>query len=134
MLPAIRVQPETEVVPFRNAVLCLDCEAVSNSRFDACPACNSRSLVSLSRMLGGSVSQKASLLERGDRFMFDLRMRIDLTRVDAQDLSVAIDGITRVLGPRLRKGKATFHIDVEPATDTASTEKMEPKSTGMRVA
>ncbi len=42
-------------LPLWNAVFCLDCEVISNSRSDECPACNGRSLVSLARMLGGSL-------------------------------------------------------------------------------
>ena len=42
-------------LPLWNAVFCLDCEVISSSRGDECPACKSRSLVSLARMLGGSL-------------------------------------------------------------------------------
>ena len=42
-------------LPLWNAVFCLDCEVISNSRGNECPVCNSRSLVSLARILGGSL-------------------------------------------------------------------------------
>jgi hypothetical protein len=43
------------VLPLWNAVFCLDCEVIRSSRGDECVACKSRSLVSLARMLGGSL-------------------------------------------------------------------------------
>src|SRR3977135_1583473 len=38
-----------------NAVICIDCEVISNTPGDECPACKNRSVVGLARMLGGSL-------------------------------------------------------------------------------
>jgi hypothetical protein len=48
---------QPDVVPLGTAVFCLDCEAISNSRGAECKACGSRSLVSLARILGGSLRE-----------------------------------------------------------------------------
>ncbi len=46
------------------AVLCADCEIISNSAGDRCEICGSRSLLSLGRVLGGNIEgQRAALLE-----------------------------------------------------------------------
>jgi len=47
-------------VPLLNAAFCVDCETISNSPHDACTVCGSHSLISLCRMLGGTLrGQKA---------------------------------------------------------------------------
>ena len=49
-------------VALQNAVLCADCDCVSDSPHDKCLVCGSRSLFNISRVLGGSLS--------GDRATF----------------------------------------------------------------
>jgi hypothetical protein len=46
-----------DTLPLVNAVLCADCEMISNSRGDSCVVCGSRSLLNLSRILGGSAGK-----------------------------------------------------------------------------
>src|SRR5450755_2564041 len=59
-----------------NAVLCADCEVISDSVSDVCAVCGSRSLLSLGRVLGGSIGEeRAVLLPAGEkelRSMFTL--------------------------------------------------------------
>ena len=51
-------------VALQNAVLCAECDVVSDSPHDRCMVCGSRSLVNISRMLGGSLpSNRATLIE-----------------------------------------------------------------------
>ena len=51
-------------VPLLNAVFCVDCETISNSPHDACTICGSHALVSLIRLLGGTLrSQKPQTTE-----------------------------------------------------------------------
>jgi hypothetical protein len=47
-------------VALQNAVLCAECDVVSDSPHDRCLVCGSRSLFNISRMLGGA-SVKACL-------------------------------------------------------------------------
>ena len=52
------------VISLRNAVLCVDCEMVSDSTHDVCCVCGSRSLLSLSVVLGGPLpARRTQLLE-----------------------------------------------------------------------
>ena len=53
-------KPDLEIVLLSRAMLCLDCEVISESRGDECPACKSHSLLSLVRVLGGSLRQDQS--------------------------------------------------------------------------
>ena len=44
---------ETQVIPLREAVLCVDCEMVSNSTQGHCLACGSHALMNIAAALGG---------------------------------------------------------------------------------
>jgi hypothetical protein len=51
-------------VPLLEAVLCADCEIISNSAGDACEICGSHSLLSLGRLLGGCIEgERAALVD-----------------------------------------------------------------------
>jgi len=51
-------------VALQNAVLCADCDVVSDSPHDRCMVCGSPSLVNISHVLGGSLPQdRATLIE-----------------------------------------------------------------------
>ncbi len=55
---------ELSSVPLQEAVLCADCEIISNSAGDACQICGSHSLLSLGRLLGGCIDgERAALVE-----------------------------------------------------------------------
>jgi hypothetical protein len=55
---------ELSSVSLLEAVLCADCEIISNSSGDCCAICGSRSLLSLGRVLGGNIEgQRAALVE-----------------------------------------------------------------------
>jgi hypothetical protein len=115
MLAGRRNQLEAEALSLGNAVFCLDCEIVSRSRGDECPACNSRSLVSLARMLGGSLHvDNAATLQECRNGLFDITITIELQQTPAGDLSTALERLTNVIGPRLSQGLASLHIKVEP--------------------
>jgi hypothetical protein len=45
-----------------NAVLCADCEVISDSVSDVCAVCGSRSLLSLGRVLGGSIGETRAVV------------------------------------------------------------------------
>ena len=104
------------VLPLWNAVFCLDCEVISSSRGDECPACKSRSLVSLARMLGGSLlahrEQHSHECESG---LFDITIAVELQKMHAKDLSTTVETLTSVIGPKLAGDRASFHINVKPA-------------------
>ena len=52
-------------VPLVQAVLCADCEMISNSGGDACEVCGSRSLLSISRIMGGAIGEERAVLVPG---------------------------------------------------------------------
>ena len=54
-------------VPLLEAVLCADCEIISNSAGDACEICGSHSLLSLGRLLGGCIEGERAALVDCDR-------------------------------------------------------------------
>ena len=48
----------------QNAVLCVDCDCVTDSPHDSCLVCGSRSLFNISRVLGGSLPRdRAALID-----------------------------------------------------------------------
>ena len=57
-------KPESTLntIQLMNAVLCADCEVVSDSASDVCAVCGSHSLLSLGRVLGGSIGDDRAVL------------------------------------------------------------------------
>jgi hypothetical protein len=52
-------------VPLQNAVLCVECDVLSDSPHDTCLVCGSHSLFNVARMLGGKLpKERASLIAR----------------------------------------------------------------------
>lgn len=50
-------------VALQNAVLCAECDVVSDSPHDTCLVCGSRSLLNIARMFGGNLPKdRASLI------------------------------------------------------------------------
>lgn len=103
-------------LPLSNAVFCLDCEVISNSRGDECPVCNGRSLVSLARILGGSLfAHREYESQACGNELFDITITVDLQQMYAKDLTTTLERLTSVIGPKLARDQATFHINVKPS-------------------
>ena len=116
MVAVTRNHLEAAVLPLLNAVFCLDCEVISSSRGDECPACRSRSLVSLARMLGGSLLvHRAHQSQEWEGGLFDITIAVELRQMQAKDLSTTLERLTSVIGPKLARDRASFHINVKPA-------------------
>ena len=62
MANAERYEPVLSSVPLLEAVLCADCEIISNSGGETCEVCGSRSLLSLGRILGGCIGRDRAVL------------------------------------------------------------------------
>lgn len=107
--------PTPGALPLQGAVLCVNCECVSNGRLDECPVCGSRSLLNIGQMLGGVPlsDPDASSTDR-NIVLFDLTLTIELKQMDSKDVNAALERITRLIGARLGQGRAAFHINVEP--------------------
>jgi hypothetical protein len=57
-------------VALQNAVLCAECDVVSDSPHDRCLVCGSRSLFNIARMFGGNLpGVRASLIDAESREM-----------------------------------------------------------------
>ena len=54
--------PLLNTIDLLNAVLCADCEVISDSAGEVCAVCGSRSLLSLGRVLGGSIGEERAVL------------------------------------------------------------------------
>jgi hypothetical protein len=113
-----RKEPKGEVVPLTAAVFCLDCEVISTSRGDECAACHGHSLLNLGRILGGSLHDRKSPGE-AQTGLFDITLTVSVQQMHANDVNTTLEGLTRVIGPRLAEGRASFHIDVQPRADTS---------------
>ena len=102
------LEPEMSVVPLQNAVFCVNCETISNSPHDVCEVCGSRSLVSLFRMLGGTLHGN-NQTEELVKYNLDLTIRV--RELSAADLNRAINALTRLaeVGTDLQ----ALHMNVE---------------------
>lgn len=54
--------PVINAVPLQNAVLCAECDVVSDSPHDVCLVCGSRSLINIARIFGGKLPQRRAAL------------------------------------------------------------------------
>jgi hypothetical protein len=52
-------------IALQNAVLCAECDVVSDSPHDVCLVCGSRSLFNVARIFGGALPQKRARLVTG---------------------------------------------------------------------
>ena len=55
-------EPVLNTVDLMSAVLCADCEVISDSSGEVCAVCGSRSLLSLGRVLGGSIGDERAMV------------------------------------------------------------------------
>jgi hypothetical protein len=120
----IKRQTDSDAVPLLNAVLCVDCECVTDGRFDKCLVCGSRSLLSIARIVGGTLlSQEADSPRKTPNIVqFDLEITIALKQIEPKDLSATVESITSLIGPSLGRGRACCHINVEPVMDSSNTQ------------
>jgi hypothetical protein len=103
------IEQETSVVPLEQAVFCANCETVSNSSHDACQVCGSHSLVSLLRMLGGTLRGNNGQPE--ELLKYNLVLTVKVNEVSAADLNRSIEALTRLA--QVGKDIEALHIKVE---------------------
>lgn len=104
-------------VSLPNAVFCVNCETISNSPHDSCTICGSHSLISLFRVLGGTLrSQKPQ--STGDHAKYSLELTAKVHGIPATDLNLLIELLTRLA----EAGGAveSLHLNVEPVFDDQS--------------
>ena len=116
MLPLTKKRLDAGGLPLWNAVFCLDCEVISNSQGDECPVCNGRSLVSLARILGCSLfAQREHESQACGNGLFDITITVELHQTQAKDLTTTLERLTSMIGPKLARDQASFHINVKPS-------------------
>jgi hypothetical protein len=119
MFTETRNRLDTEVVPLWNAVFCMDCETISNTRFDECPSCKGHSLVSLARMLGGSlIGEDGHSLGASKCSCFDITITVQLLELRADDLNGTLERLSSLISQKLEPIRAAVHIDVKPTGKT----------------
>jgi hypothetical protein len=67
-------------------------------------------------MLGGSLVTHKAQQER-ESGLFDIMVTVELQQIHAKDLSTTVERLTSVIGPKLARDRASFHINVKPAVD-----------------
>jgi hypothetical protein len=76
-------------------------------------------------MLGGTLlPEKVDCAKKDDNILlFDLEITIHLKQMEPKDLNAVVEGITSLIEPRLGRGRAFFHIKVEPVVDRHTTDE-----------
>lgn len=116
MCADISTERNLTTLPLESAVLCVDCEMVSNSQHDVCVVCGSHSLLSLVRMLGGAVGEhKTRFTENRVKtpMRYDLDLEIKVRDLAATDLNAVIESVTRLQEPGVGGVVEHLHINVE---------------------
>jgi hypothetical protein len=69
-------------------------------------------------MLGGSLlAHEAQHVQEWKGELFDITITIELPQMHGKDLSTTVERLTSVIGPKLARDRASFHINVKPAVD-----------------
>lgn len=115
MLNLTKKRVDAGGLPLWNAVFCLDCEVISNSRGNECPVCSSRSLVSLARILGGSLyAHRNNQFQECENELFDITITVELKRMYANELTTTLERLSGIIGPKMARDQATFRVNVKP--------------------
>lgn len=108
------VQKELSTVSLQNAVFCVNCEIISDSSQDVCAVCGSRSLLSLVRILGGTLWSRNSRRKdepRQNRVTYNLELTVKAFEVPARNLNHAIESITKLAS--MAGDLESLHLNVE---------------------
>lgn len=81
-------------VPLLNAVFCVDCENISNSPHDACTICGSHSLISVFRVLGGTLRSQTPQTTPRAKYALELNAKVD--EIPATDLNLLLELLARL--------------------------------------
>jgi putative methionine-R-sulfoxide reductase with GAF domain len=86
------IGPNLQFVPLQGAVFCVQCELISENSSPYCHACGSQAVLSLSRILGGSMSrqQTAHLITdiELDRLVRDLLRTVPVEQIHSDEARV----------------------------------------------
>ena len=126
LMPApIRKLPEGSLLPLWNAVFCFDCELISSHSGGECPACQGRSIVSLARILGGSlVAHRMQKSQESAGRLFDIAITVELPQMHGKDLSTVLERISNVIAPQLARDQGTLHVQVSPTREKVNSQAL----------
>ena len=149
---------DVNFVPLQGAVFCAECEKISQNNTAACLACGSKALLSLSRLMGGSLLHQstANLIQDAalDRVVRELLQSIPMeTSVGAEtgagreeefaaaaSSRVSLQLVNKVaVTPRPKKAVleniSAFDLDLNPAVDIiADRAQVMTRATGAAIA
>lgn len=108
-------------VPLVTAVLCVDCETISDSPHDKCLVCGSNSLFNLRRMLDGNLPHEPEL---NDSAKYNLEITARVSGISGNDLSHTTQSISRLLASNQSRTWDSFHVHVEPVLESGEESKM----------
>jgi hypothetical protein len=63
------------------------------------------------------LAHKAQHFQAWGSGLFDITITIELQQMHPKDLSTTVERLTTVIGPKLARDRASFHITVKPAVD-----------------
>jgi hypothetical protein len=117
---------DLSAVPLQSAVLCVDCECVTDGRSDECLVCGSRSLLSVARIVGGTLLSREANRPKPEthNVLYDLEITVELKLIAAKDLSATVEGIATLIEPRLGRGRACCHLKVTPVVDRCTDDEV----------
>jgi hypothetical protein len=118
------IQGNSGAIALQGAVLCVDCECISNGLSDECLVCGSRSLFNLERMLGATEpSHKARYSEKNEKIvLFDAEITVKFKQIEPTQLSANVEGIARLIEASFGRDQACFHVNVEPVVVCGNAE------------
>lgn len=105
---------ELSTIPLQTAVFCVECEIVSNSQHDVCTVCGSPSLVSLDRLLGGTIRKdggRTSAKQPQETLKYNLELTVKVHAVPARELNHTIESITQLAD--VARNLECLHLNVE---------------------
>ena len=125
MFPGAELERGLTSIRLQNAVLCVDCEIVSNSAHDECSICGSRSLLSLQRMLGGALGddRRVPIVHSGKKVRYDLELTLKAHDIGGNDMTAVIESITRLGRPEVGGVVESLHINVESVVEYPRLQK-----------
>ena len=127
---------DTHFVPLQSATFCIQCELICNNGRPRCPACGSQALLSLSRVLGGSLlhQQTAHLITDAEldslvrdllrtvpdpanpmRHHTHLPSPLDRSRLRVANAAYPVSGFTTVTRQEIDDTDIDAELNLEPA-------------------
>ncbi len=103
-------------IPLPSAVFCGNCETVTSSLHDTCSVCGSPSLVSLVRILGGSLHDPKRQVANASKYSVEMTARVD--EIPVADLNLVLELLSRLT--ELNFTVESLHVRVKPVASRST--------------